>query len=368
MKISSNIYVASSVAETCVKQNSIKKEKSDTEKINVKRESFYNDRIVSEQSDRTAEACGLVTGKNFTNKTTVAGADGSVFSVRSYYDASGGNSLGESYENVLLKKANGIEVSNYDLYISNLTADITSYFSTASSVGNDTEEIKSKMKDVLAEIGCNIQEGKDNPFADLQTTMNLNGVEWKFSDMLNTMSVMEQGLGGFKTKLSLDYSDYAEMGVAIGIANAYAKENLNEEQCRYVNDIMQSKTNYLVQRQNEWVSNHLSGDLNEGVNSAAREKYYSLGSYKIATNTDLANEIKSLFSEVDYSDENDFSLALQKYKDLLRPVKLADGTDASKISQILQKNANNIVSVYANCKNALNSIGQNSRRGFETFA
>lgn len=362
MKISSNMYLMSTYSE---KQNKVDNKKDEGKKVDVSNGNFGKGKVVG-QSTRTAEECGLVTSKNFVSKTTVAGADGSTFTVSSYYDASGGNALSESYEDVLLKKAGGTEVANYDLYISNLTADITSYFSTASSVESDTEEIKSKMKDVLAEISSNIQNGKENPLSDLQTTLNINGIEWNFSDIVNTMSVMEQGLGEFKTKLSLDYSDYAKMGVAIGVTNAYAKEHLNEEQCRYVNDIMQAKTDYLVQRQNEWVENHISDDLNEGVNSAARENYYSLGSYKIATNTELVDEIKNLFSDADYSDEKAFSEALQKYKDLLRPVKLADGTDVSKISQILQKNADSIVSMYMNCINATSNIGQHSGSRFET--
>ena len=52
---------------------------------------------------------------------------------------------------------------------------------------------------------------------------------------------------------------------------------------------------------------------------------------------DLANEIKDIFSNIDYLDENTFSNALQRYKDILRSKKLSDGTDVSKISQILQK-------------------------------
>lgn len=366
MKISSNLHAMSAYSESYVKQNKTNSKKSETDKLNASKENFCNDRIVTGQGARTAEECGLVTGKNFANKTTVAGADGSIFTVSSYYDASGNNSLSESYEDVLQKKANGEEVSNFDIYMANLTADITSYFSTASSLGNDTTEIRNKISDVLAEISLNIQNGKNNSLADLQTTLNINGVNWKFSEVMKTMSVMEQGLGDFKTTLSLDYSDYAKMGVAIGFANTYAKENLNEAQSSYVNDIMQAKTNYLVQRQNEWVDSNLSEVQREvAVNTTGREKYYALGSYKIATDMDLANEIKDMFSNVDYSDENTFSDILQRYKDILRPIKLADGTDVSKISQVLQKNASNIVSMYMGCLNTLSGI-ENSGK-FEAF-
>lgn len=357
MKISSNLHAMSTYSDSYVNQNKTNSKKNETDKLNVSKENFCNDRIVTAQGARTAEECGLVTGKNFANKITVAGADGSIFTVSSYYDASGNNSLSESYETVLQKKANGEEVSNFDIYMANLTADITSYFSTASSLGNDMAEIRNKISDVLAEISLNIQSGKNNPLADLQTTLNINGVNWKFSEIMKTMSVMEQGLGNFKTTLSLDYSDYAKMGVAIGFANTYAKENLNEEQSSYVNCIMQAKTNYLVQRQNDWVASNLSGGSSEvNGNLTGREKYYSLGSYKIATDMDLANEIKDIFSNIDYLDENTFSNALQRYKDILRPIKLSDGTDVSKISQILQKNASSIGSMYIGCLNTLSGI------------
>ena len=91
-------------------------------------------------------------------------------------------------------------------------------------------------------------------------------------------------------------------------------------------------------------------------NLTGREKYYSLGSYKIATDMDLANEIKDIFSNVDYSDENTLCDALQRHKDILRPIKLSDGTDVSKISQILQKNASSIGSMYIGCLNTLSGI------------
>jgi hypothetical protein len=369
MKISANLHPVSTLSENYIKQNQVYDKESEVEKLGASKEKFITDRIVTGESARTAEECGLVISKAFVSKTTVAGADGSVFTVSSYYDASGDNSLNESYENVLLKKASGAEVSNFDLYISNLTSDITSYFSTKSSLENDKAEIKGGINDVLAEISRNIQDGKENPLADLQTTLNVNGIDWKFSDILNTMSVMSEGLDGFKTSLSLDYSDYAKMGVAIGFANTYAKENLNEEQCSYVNDIMQAKTNYLAKRQNEWVAANLADGQSKEVysNSTEREKYYSLGSYKIATGMDLANTIKDLFANCDYTNEKSVSDALKQYGELLRPVRLADGTNVNKVSQVLQKDVSAVSSMYMSCLNTLSNVAKNRDKEFETF-
>lgn len=59
-----------------------------------------NNQAITGKGARTAEECGLTNSKMFVNKTTVAGADGSIVTVNLYYDANCGNVLGERYENV----------------------------------------------------------------------------------------------------------------------------------------------------------------------------------------------------------------------------------------------------------------------------
>lgn len=124
-------------------------------------------------------------------------------------------------------------------------------FSTASTYTSDLAHIRNGINAVIEEIRQNIAEGKDNPTENLQTTFTIGGVDCEFTDLLKTSVLMRRSFDGIDRIITMDYIDYAKMGLSIGNVQKFAEENLNDEQAAFVNKVLQAKADYYDKRMEE---------------------------------------------------------------------------------------------------------------------
>lgn len=186
----------------------------------------------------------------------------------------------------------------------------------------------------------------------------------------NMFSAAYQGINGSNgQKLTLDYKDYASMKLAENAISRYAKENFSEEQQTVLLNAMKEYNAALEKNQAEYISdssfveNHykdisdyygLSHVLDENetkaLNNLKKElgkvtgKTYTeavAGSYtgttQIATNKDLIDSIKSLFEDVDLSDEEAMKSVWKQYYDLVKPAYLAYGMDDRQVNKVIRQ-------------------------------
>lgn len=289
-----------------------------------------------------------------TSRETVSGADGSTFSVEKWYNYKTGETYDSNYLDTLQKKALGEEFTDFDqMYMYNITSDVLSYFSTASTFNSDKQEIESKLNDVIAEIRENIENGKENAAENLQTKITLNGVEWSFSDLMNTMDALKKACSTstkndsktVNNSINLDYIDHAKMGISVSYIKKFASENLNGKQAEEANKIMQNKVNYALQRQSNLMASK-QAEIEERMskiqassdyykykdNWDKRNEYYSFGGVIIATNKEVTDKIMEAFSSI--GSGRSLASAISLYKELVTPAHYANGI-TSGVSELL---------------------------------
>lgn len=301
--------------------------------------------IAAQSSQKTAymECVGVVRVSGY-NRSVVA-SDGSSFTVRYTYDRDSRLEYRDNYLSGLVESASGAAADKVNAdycYSNNIRADIVSYFSTASSRENDEKSIVNAYKSFLKEINQNIADGKENPTADLKTTVTVNGTEWNFADLIKTVDKMNESFAYFDRKGNLDYPDYAKMGVSKADAKNWAKENLSEDKQKVISKALDARVETFIQREKEGLemSKHI-WDKPGFVMPEEKAKYYETHVLS-ATNKEAREKIMKLFEETDYNSPAAVSNTVNKYKNIMSPIYLAFGAANRILPEYLSSAANDI--------------------------
>ncbi|MDE7281405.1 MAG: hypothetical protein K2N36_06665, partial [Ruminiclostridium sp.] len=162
------------------------------------------------KADPSTSSGSTIHTSSFQRKNVAA--DGSILDSRYRYDLNTGKDFRGDYleglksvaeDNIADKKlyesmsknADGVRqrVDTYYIntkemrYRTNLVSDITAYFGSVSSFNEDQNAINTAISSTIDEIMENIANGKADPIADLQTKVTVNGTEWSFTDLINTV-------------------------------------------------------------------------------------------------------------------------------------------------------------------------------------
>lgn len=231
----------------------------------------------------------------------------------------------------------------------------------------------------------------------------VDGVEFTYKELYACENFVNKVTSSFRGG-SLNYNDYAKMGIASSIINTYAKENLNDEQAKVVNNSVENFFNHFVQKH---INEHKKDpyfyiDNTEGVGSTGElNKYYAFkckwsvqqaedfksyikstnlseyykqvfcshadyaievgGTMQCASNAEHAQKIKSLFQNMDIMDEDSMKNAFQEYEILMTPVYKAAGLQNSHfdtgVSDFIENDIKDFVSQISSGKAAINTSG-----------
>lgn len=175
---------------------------------------------------------------------------------------------------------------------------------------------------------------------------------------------------GIGKNTNLDYRNYAQMGIAVGMVKRFANGNLTEKQAGVVNKAMQEYNEALIDMERELMSDGsyvdskysgisdyygkakiLSDGEIEAINNLKKElskitgRYYEpsksgmISGVQSATNQELIHSIVDLFSDLDYTDKKSVDLAMEKYKEWMKPAYTAYGMRDShgSLSRVLNE-------------------------------
>ena len=295
-------------------------------------------------SKPSPEENGTITKTVMKAFKTVVGYDGSQFEVGYRYNYKTGSSYDSDYLDVLTRKAAGDEDFYFNEYFQNMAVDIVSNFSTASTYKSDLANVRSSIDAVVEEMRENIKNGSENPTENLKTKINIGGVEWGFKDLLDTSVLIRNSFDGIDRTITMDYIEYAKMGLSIGNVQNFADKHLNKEQSDMVKSVLQARADYYDKRIDEDAEEHKDKWINAKT-SEQRQKYYKYGYYVSATNVELRNSIRDLFASVGKS--TDLAGALSRYNQLMPPALKASGVSESSFAQVFKNNAKTLSSYYS---------------------
>ncbi|ADK17032.1 MULTISPECIES: hypothetical protein [Clostridium] len=250
------------------------------------------------------------------------GKDGKEFTVTSYCKIKG-ETLNKDYLDVFASKAQGKDVSYYDYYVNNFVAKIAQNFSDSSSLKEDEKSIKKGITDLIGEMKRNISKGISNNIENLNTKFKVNGVDFTLKELVDSSKVMDYACSIVNTLGGMDYSDYAEMGIAKGKVSSYAEKNLNVEQQKLLNSTMSARIQKVIDSEPE-ISTVIEDlkrvNIKIDMVTDKNSKYYAVKSLERATNKEYAQKIMDTFANVDYSNAKSFDKAIEEYKVLIKPV------------------------------------------------
>ena len=248
----------------------------------------------------------------------------------------------------------------------------------------------------------------NNVYSDTgsNTSYNIDGIKFTNDEMQACKEVVKNAIAGLPIKgSSLDYSDYAMMGIASSMVSSYANEHLTEDQAAIINKSMEEYIDSLMQAERE--SQEKSGcftDHAKGVGSTGElNMYYSTRSqlrlsqeakedfkrmvahlpadtrYKLlanlesaetngsvvqsASNKEYAESIKSTFQAVDLTDDVSVNDALKKYQKLMIPVYTAAGIlniyGNQALTSIMNWDSDKFLSYISSMKAVTENVGNN---------
>ena len=234
-------------------------------------------------------------------------------------------------------------------------------------------------------------------------TYNVDGVTFSNEEMKACKEIVKNAIAALPTKGSdLDYEDYAAMGIAANMVNAYAAEYLTEEQAEVVSKSINDYLDSLVQAEKErHAQSGYSVDDTESVGSTGKlNEYYDVrhqisdeaveslksqltsnlpestrktllanleharknGSVvQSASNEQLADSIRALFQNINLRDGNAVNGAFAKYREIMTTVYKVNGIEITlnhdSLSHVLEQDINRFYMQVANAKAVLNGIG-----------
>lgn len=280
-------------------------------------------------------------------ETTAYRSDGTSFSIYYYYNCYEGKGYDSGYMSAFAAEANGEGDKGSYYYQLNLKGDIVSYFSTSASLYNDKIAIETGIDALIAKIKQNIADGKADPTKDLQTKVAVNGVEWNLADLIDTVDVMNKGFDELDHRVTMNYEDYAKMGISSVYVNDWASKNLSEEQAVAVAKAVDERIYGYVERQEEHLEENADTWRNV-YNPPEKAEYYAYGGWVSASNLEHREAIKELFSSADFTSSSGIANIMQKYQEMMKPVYLAYGATQSKLSGYLSNTVNHLYSYISN--------------------
>lgn len=278
------------------------------------------------------------------SERTVVGRDGSTFQMGYYSNYKTGEKYRSGYMDILAEKAAGINNPNYVEYFSNMTSDIVSVFGTAATYKEDMGVVQRAIFSVIDEMKENIANGMENPAENLKTTVTIGGVEWGFKDILDTSALTRNSFDDIDRTITMDYIEYAKMGLSIGNVQNFADKHLNKEQSNMVKSVLQSRADYYDKRMDKEAEKNKDKWIN-AVSSEQRQEYYKYGYYVSATNEELRNSIRDIFASV--GKNTDLAGALSRYNQLMPPALKASGVSEGSFAQVLKNHAKTLSSYYS---------------------
>ncbi len=300
--------------------------------------------ILDIPSKASPEENGTITKTVMKSFQTVVGHDGSKFEVGYRYNYQTGDCYDSNYFDVLVRKASGDEDFYFNEYFQNMAVDIISNFSTASTYKSDLAHVRSSINAAVKEMRENIKSGSENPTENLRTKITIGGVEWGVKELVDTSSLIRNSFDGIDRTITMDYIEYAKMGLSIGNVQNFADKHLNKEQSDMVKSVLQARANYYDKRIDENAEKHKDKWINAKT-SEQRQKYYKYGYYVSATNEELRNSIRNLFASIGKS--TDLAGALSQYNQLIPPTLKASGVSESSFAQVLKNDAKTLSSYYS---------------------
>lgn len=243
------------------------------------------------------------------------------------------------------------------------------------------------------------------------TAYNIDGVTFTSVELSGCREVMKNAVSMLPTKgSSLDYADYASMGIASNMVSSYTRKNLTEEQAGVINQAMEEYLDSMVQAEQERYSDEKYFiDNTEDGNQGARNQYYNVRKIadremyaglremflrelgpvvgagwlarldntlaridngevishgvRSATNKDLTSKVKRLFADVDLYDEDALNETYKEYRKFMKVLYGAvastnPGNGGSSIAQWLSEDINAVVSKISNAKAVIDNVGR----------
>lgn len=279
---------------------------------------------------------------------TVVGRDGSVFNMSYTSNRVTGEDYGSGYMDALAKEAAGEDDPDYFQYFVNMKADVVAAFGTAATYKQDKAAIEKAIFSAIDEMKENIANGKKNPAENLKTTVNMGGVEWGIKDILETSALIRSSFDGIDRTITMDYIEYAKMGLSVGNVQNYADKNLNKEQANAVKDILKVHIDYYTKRSDECPLKSKEkfesfGKSITPVNSF-RAQYYKYGGWVSATNEELRSSLIDVFSSV--GKNRSLNSALSAYKQLMPPALKASGVSEKSHAEVLGNHTRTLSAYY----------------------
>ena len=217
--------------------------------------------------------------------------------------------------------------------------------------------------------------------SDENDSFTIGGAMFSREELEECRAVMKaavDGIGcGIGKKTNIDYRNYAEMEIAAGGVRAYASENLTESQAAVVNKAMQEYNDALIKLEKDTLERAGAVDVTgsemskyygkaqpisketlewiHGMNKDSKLRSGAAATVQSATNEDLINKIRDMFSKLDYSDSSSINSLLERYSEYVTPAKLAFGVSNSGgyLAQALSQDAAGLQNQF---KNMLNII------------
>ena len=269
----------------------------------------------------------------------------------------------------------------------------------------EVREMREKARDEQRTLNVDFTEIVNNVYCKTgdNITYNVDGVAFSNDEMKACKEVVKNAIAALPTKGSdLDYEDYAVMGIATNMVNAYATEHLTEEQAEIVNKSINDYLDSLVQAEKErHAGGGYSADATENVGSTGELNEYYAVRYQLsdeaveslksqltsdlpestrkmllanleharkngsvvqsASNEQLANTIRALFQNIDLRDGNEVNGAFSKYRELVTPAYRANGIENTmnhnSLSHVLEQDINKFSMQIVNANAVLKGIG-----------
>lgn len=227
------------------------------------------------------------------------------------------------------------------------------------------------MSDATAEtasIRTNASVFRRNVYTETINNTNFvvdNTVAFTGDEMSKTTKVVNEALSSLKIPgSSLDYIDYAQMGIVENTIRSFAKENLNEEQTelvlKTVSDHMGNMISKeleesfviddryygkrdngdVVQRMQQYIKDMVAkSDLPEQTKrNFAAKRVGSPVMIMSASNMELTDSIRTMFADMDWEDDNVRRSAFEKYSNQILPAYLeVHGGEESAAQRHIQK-------------------------------
>ena len=277
---------------------------------------------------------------------TIYRDDGSSFTLRYQYNYRESKGYDKNYLSAIAAEVNGENDKGFYCLINNLANDIVSFFSSAKSFRDDSYAVRDAIEALMTEIRQNIADGKADPAKDLQTKVTINGTEWNFSELIGTIETLNTALDDLEHTGSLDYEDYAKMGIKSAYLKDWAGKNLSEDKAAMVANAVEEKFYSYIMRQNKFLEEDAER-WQSRYNTPERAEYYAYGSWMCASNVEHREAIKELFASADYSSPSKLAGIMNRYQSLMSPVFLANGATQSKLSGYLSLTVNHLYSYIA---------------------